>query len=1250
MSNEKELSNTSYTNKDFQSIYPELLDLVKKLTNKWDPSLSNESDPGVVLLKLNALIADKNNYNIDKNVLECFPTTVTQEGNARRLYDSLGYKMHWYRSATTEIGFQLKSKENISAFYVPIPQFTMITDSNNSEFVYTTLKDVNLSTSANEMSVNHYVQCIEGTIKTLSINGSESLTLDNLDSNLRLYFPETNVAENGIFIQTNEDISWTNWTKVDNIASYPLGQQVYEFGVLPNSNTCYIEFPEDVATLIQRSNTFQVKYILSTGTKGNIKSRSIDSFLDNITLDYENPQTGEITPQVLNDQIRIIQLSGTLNGEDPETVSDAYRNYKKTVGTFNTLVTKRDYQNFVNSAQVGTDYLASNCVVSDRTNDLNATLKVQSWSPNFNTENTLVLKDDDGRLLLNAFNIVVYALNAGDGTYDSTFEPNVDGYVKSLLLSMIGDVKAIEHDIMAPNEFDGLIKSFFYIYKNLYALKGQIVTYEKVTKAEAKEIEQAVRDALEQNYDARHVTFGEEPDYADLIDTIQNADSRIKTVALDVPKYQIYNVANAGTDNSGAYVFNTLTARQKLTVVAKMILAGKVQLFDFDDSFNYEFGIENYTNINDNVEDSKQAAGADCQLKSITTETKIALKTTDYTLKDNEVIQLYAPNFIVTKEYSSAVHYRYYKNSSETEAVINANEDHMLSANEALWLYYIDATNNQPVKVKLSSGSIVNSSITLTASVSDNFDVFDSDPNKWSVLTTGQSIKVKEIVVSTIPAKTSKVYFILNNAENRLQLSTENRIKVLQEGEYFFYTNENTDELLIYGSGTQLSLPEDYSGDNLDVSIPGIVDYDALQESDLQNLDWVQLPTDILATELDIISIGKGAKIRFDSYEGDFKISNVAKELPEGGNVTITDPNGETIKVYDYPTSEGNKRYLIQSRLALNTTFDSPQKLIADDDSKQTISLNFVALDANGNEDANKIIDSYVVDPTKTSNEVWITFNNAVILSGGIEQNASVLTDTSLGEYSLVAYSFTKANDFNIEREKGVIKVSGLSPELTNKKSKVYPFTFTQNSNLSSETPCWLIQVYFTKSTGSAKVSFNTFTDNNYGTAVKLQNYPKTIEDFDKSGSYILAVPNDKTYHGFQIVFEGDVTNSDLVTIGNINRVNGLNSNEIDVISDPDLNTYSRFDEFKINDDFKVDGDGDREKYTIFEEIEELIKASSNPDVQFDYTYRVPESEKVLQPTASSSYWNPNHLINEYTIPQIDFSKTKIVVNPYSIQ
>ena len=91
----------SYTNLDFSSIYSEVLDTVKKLTKDWDPSISDESDPGVVLVKLSALLSDKMNYNIDKNILEAFPLSVTQESNARQLYDQLGYHMGWYQAATT---------------------------------------------------------------------------------------------------------------------------------------------------------------------------------------------------------------------------------------------------------------------------------------------------------------------------------------------------------------------------------------------------------------------------------------------------------------------------------------------------------------------------------------------------------------------------------------------------------------------------------------------------------------------------------------------------------------------------------------------------------------------------------------------------------------------------------------------------------------------------------------------------------------------------------------------------------------------------------------------------------------------------------------------------------------------------------------------------------------------------------------------------------------------------------------------
>ena len=107
-------SNISYTQKDFQTIFPELLTLTNQLTNRWDPSQSNESDPGRVLLQLNAILADKLNYNIDKNILEAFPLSLTQMSSARKIYNMLGYRMSWYKSAQTVVSIQWKGQEESS--------------------------------------------------------------------------------------------------------------------------------------------------------------------------------------------------------------------------------------------------------------------------------------------------------------------------------------------------------------------------------------------------------------------------------------------------------------------------------------------------------------------------------------------------------------------------------------------------------------------------------------------------------------------------------------------------------------------------------------------------------------------------------------------------------------------------------------------------------------------------------------------------------------------------------------------------------------------------------------------------------------------------------------------------------------------------------------------------------------------------------------------------------------------------------
>ena len=164
------LSPTSYTNKDFQTIYPELLEAAKMLAKNWDPTISNESDPGVVLLKLSAIIGDKNNYNIDKNVLENYPETYTQEVSARSQYRQLGYKMPWYRAATVPVSFRWVGEELSLGQYVEIPKHTLLTN-NSGEYVFTLLDKVTISKKEYNSSLTATGKVMQGMINRLSITG-----------------------------------------------------------------------------------------------------------------------------------------------------------------------------------------------------------------------------------------------------------------------------------------------------------------------------------------------------------------------------------------------------------------------------------------------------------------------------------------------------------------------------------------------------------------------------------------------------------------------------------------------------------------------------------------------------------------------------------------------------------------------------------------------------------------------------------------------------------------------------------------------------------------------------------------------------------------------------------------------------------------------------------------------------------------------------------------------------------------------
>lgn len=188
--------------------------------------------------------------------------------------------------------------------------------------------------------------------------------------------------------------------KVDNLSVEPLNQTIYEFGIDIATSTCYIQFPEDIASLI--GNGLYITYIKTDGLNGNIKAYHLDKF-------YLSTIDGV---PVSSEYIRITNESSVIDGANEETIEEAYRNYKKTIGVFKTLVSLRDYTDYLQLSE-----LCSNAIVSDKYSDIQ-----DSWDIIKRTiRDTNQLLHKSGITTYNSSNIPVVDYSAGMSPFDLKF-------------------------------------------------------------------------------------------------------------------------------------------------------------------------------------------------------------------------------------------------------------------------------------------------------------------------------------------------------------------------------------------------------------------------------------------------------------------------------------------------------------------------------------------------------------------------------------------------------------------------------------------------------------------------------------------------------------------------------------------------------------------------------------------------------------------------------------------------------------
>lgn len=777
-------NNLSYTEKDFQTIYPALLDLVKKLTLKWDPSISNESDPGVILLKLDAILGDKLDYNIDKNVLETFPASVTQLKNARQLYSQMGYEMKWYNAGTTKIGLAWKGEkpeDSGKVEYYKIPQFTMVSDDEDS-IVFTLLdNNIQLAEDGTPFSAN----AIQGVVTDYTINDETLITAVNLDNEKKLHFVDYNVAENGIYIcdAGNTSNDWLDtWKRVDNLNVEEFGQKIYRFGIDQAAGTCYIQFPDDIESLIGQG--IYIKYILTSGSEGNIKAQLIDKLYHNISV--PDPHNPENTVELNVDNIKVNNQTSVDDGTDPEDIEEAYEGYKRTVGTFNTLVSLRDYFNYIVE-----NNLVSNVIVCDRTNDPQTSYNIITSDGDIETtvnqRTTKIVereaKEGAANLVVSCkepsmepFELKLYCLQnikgfRDNGSYENSFivdsiDPTLGTYGNVVADIDSSETKHIQHDFdtldpLTTSTFtvetkdDTKLASGYMYFINSYPIVCKIIPTVELTKVQQTEVKSNVLQALRDSYNASKMEFGKEPDYQEIEKTIENADSRIKIAILNDFEYTTYVV----------YYSNGIKVEKledhsdiKLDILAKSILAGVTPLFTKGVDLTY-------------LLNQSSMGKAEVGILSTNVDVNFDNSSPNYVMRDNESIVMYAPNLVDKTVYSTYTRFQY--NIGED---VPANTSYQLKQNESIVFYWKESDEEEAYHYYFYSGDVDTSKGEQRPIIKSSFTLAKSewiDNKTTAVVNDVETYKyytgsIAGLIKNTPNQTTANVYMTVNILKSKL--------------------------------------------------------------------------------------------------------------------------------------------------------------------------------------------------------------------------------------------------------------------------------------------------------------------------------------------------------------------------------------------------------------------------------------------------------------------------------------------------
>ena len=163
----------------------------------------------------------------------------------------------------------------------------------------------------------------------------------------------------------------------------------------------------------------------------------------------------------LNKNIYKLSNSSSIGAADKETITEAYNNFTKTVGTFETLVSCKDYSNYLNRYvdDDTNERLVSNVCVTDIRVDPNLSKEVFVRDAGGSYYTNILESDVD---LQDKFNLTLHGctpVNA-DITSDNLYNKGYNLLTKADLLNIdtvLQDIKCVNHDFKLSDKGISLI-------------------------------------------------------------------------------------------------------------------------------------------------------------------------------------------------------------------------------------------------------------------------------------------------------------------------------------------------------------------------------------------------------------------------------------------------------------------------------------------------------------------------------------------------------------------------------------------------------------------------------------------------------------------------------------------------------------------------------------------------------------------------------------------------------------------------